>query len=164
MIVYTTSGLLRNRRIPGCRPWIISAPRITAAEMPPGMPSTNIGISEVPVTPLLEPSVAARPLISPSPNRSPGLPWRISQEYAIHCATLAPAAGTMPMIRPVSQPRTSDQRTCTISDHLGQMFHDSRLTPAMFPVTRPSQSSMPWANANSPTIAGRMLMPDSKPT
>ena len=32
---------------------------MTAAEIPPGIPKTNIGTSEVPVTPLLEPSVAA---------------------------------------------------------------------------------------------------------
>ncbi len=58
---------------------MISAPRMTAAEMPPGMPSTNIGISDVPVTPLFEPSVAASPLTSPLPNWSPGLARRISQ-------------------------------------------------------------------------------------
>ena len=45
-----------------------SAPRITAAEMPPGIPSVNIGIKEVPVDPLLDPSVAANPFISPLPN------------------------------------------------------------------------------------------------
>ena len=68
MIVWITEELFLNKRSSGCRPWIMSAPTMIVAETPPGTPSTKSGMSEVPVTPLLEPSVAASPLSSSLPN------------------------------------------------------------------------------------------------
>ena len=41
-------GLLMNSRMPGCSPWTISARGTMAAEMPPGIPSTNTGNSNLP--------------------------------------------------------------------------------------------------------------------
>ena len=44
MIVKTTSGFSRNRRGPGCRPWMTSAPSKIASMTLPGIPNAISGI------------------------------------------------------------------------------------------------------------------------
>ena len=67
------------------------------------------------------------------------------------------------MMRPVTQPRTSDQRQCITSENLGQMFQLSLETPEMFVWGLPSHRVRACAKANRPITAGSTPIPDSRP-
>ena len=58
---------------PTTSPCIVNAPNKVAATTSPGIPSVSNGIKVAAVAPLFADSGAAIPLISPSPNFSPGL-------------------------------------------------------------------------------------------
>ncbi|MNY53873.1 hypothetical protein D3C86_1896720 [compost metagenome] len=60
-------------RGPGCTPWIMKAPSISAMVGLPGMPSRSVGMNAVCEAALLADSGPATPSTAPLPNRSGSL-------------------------------------------------------------------------------------------
>ena len=65
-----TCAWFRNISGPGVMPWIMKAPMMSAAAIPPGMPSANNGMSPAGTTALSAASAAATPSSAPWPKRS----------------------------------------------------------------------------------------------
>src|SRR3954447_9579179 len=154
------AGAFSNSIGPGCRPWIMKAPRRMAAELDPGMPRLSSGTNAVAVTTLFAVSGAATPSGEPCPNSSGYFDQRLASEYDMNAATVPPAPGVTPSTVPITEPIAAGFHSRFIIAQLGS------LSLALLLSALAQGGSLICISisetANRPTIINSGLMPPSK--
>ena len=156
----TISGWSSISRGPGCRPQIMSAPRITAAVGDPGIPRVTSGSSEPTSALDAADSGATTPSSAPVPNFSGFLANFFARPYPTKDAGVAPVPGSTPIQKPISVERMNVFQYPSISRSalamsLRPTFAFTAPFVMMFSSAARSSSPIP----NMPTTTTRNLMP-----